>query len=116
MGKRHPFNFWNDVVDPFKKKIIRPLGTELKSVVVPIRKAGVNKVVQIIDNAPTGGGGGSSQQIPTATATAVPSFKTGGKVKKTGLAYLHKNEHVLPAGVKLTKAQEKAIEKKKKNL
>ena len=28
---------------------------------------------------------------------AIPSFKNGGKVKKTGLARLHKNEVVLPA-------------------
>ena len=36
---------------------------------------------------------------------AIPSFKKGGKVKKTGLARLHKNEVVLTA------AQAKSLKK-----
>lgn len=44
---------------------------------------------------------------------AFPLFKKGGKVNKTGLAYLHKNEFVLPAGVKPTMAQKKAVAKGK---
>ena len=52
----------------------------------------------------------------TMAGAMIPGFKNGGKVKETGLAYLHKNEHVLPAGVKLTQAQKKVIaDKKKKN-
>ncbi len=37
----------------------------------------------------------------------IPSFKKGGRMKKTGLAYLHKGEKVL------TKAKTEALEKKK---
>jgi outer membrane lipoprotein SlyB len=44
-----------------------------------------------------------------------PYFKNGGPVKKTGLAMVHKNEYVLPAGVKPTKAQRAAVAKKKGN-
>jgi hypothetical protein len=44
---------------------------------------------------------------------AFPLFKKGGKVKKTGLAIVHKGEYVLPAGVKPTMAQKKAVAKKK---
>ena len=44
---------------------------------------------------------------------AFPMFKKGGKVKKTGLAVLHKNEYVLPAGVAPTKAQKAKVAKKK---
>ncbi len=31
---------------------------------------------------------------------AIPFFKDGGEVKKTGLAYLHKGEYVVPANAK----------------
>jgi outer membrane lipoprotein SlyB len=41
-------------------------------------------------------------------------FKTGGKVKKTGLALVHKNEFVLPANAKPTKAQRAVVAKNKK--
>ncbi len=44
---------------------------------------------------------------------AFPMFKKGGKVKKTGLALVHKNEYILPAGVKPTKAQKAKVAKKK---
>ena len=43
---------------------------------------------------------------------AYPAFKKGGKVKKTGLALVHKDEFVLPKGVKPTKAQKDAVAKK----
>lgn len=43
---------------------------------------------------------------------AYPAFKKGGKVKKTGLALVHKNEFVLPAGVEPTKAQKDAVAKR----
>jgi hypothetical protein len=32
-------------------------------------------------------------------AVSMPSYKKGGKVKKTGKALVHKNEVVLPVGV-----------------
>jgi len=38
-------------------------------------------------------------------------FKHGGKVMKTGPALVHKNEFVLPASVKPTKAQKMAVAK-----
>lgn len=41
-------------------------------------------------------------------------FETGGAVKKNTKALLHKGEYVLPAGVKPTKAQRRAVEKGKK--
>jgi len=42
---------------------------------------------------------------------ALSAYKKGGKVKKTGPALLHKNEFVLPASVKPTKAQKMAVAK-----
>lgn len=39
----------------------------------------------------------------------IDSYKKGGKVKKTGLAYLHKGEKVIPKG------REEALEKKMKD-
>ena len=41
-------------------------------------------------------------------------YKTGGKVKKSGLAVLHKNEYVLPTGIAPTLTQKKAVAKLKK--
>lgn len=46
-------------------------------------------------------------------AAPVPQFKTGGKVKKTGLAKVHKGEFVLPKEVKPTKAQRAKVAKLK---
>lgn len=43
-----------------------------------------------------------------AGATLTP-YKKGGKVAKTGPALVHKGEYVLPAHVKPTKAQMKAV-------
>ncbi len=45
---------------------------------------------------------------------AFPMFKKGGKVKKTGLALVHKNEYILPANAKPTKAQKAIVAKNKK--
>ena len=44
---------------------------------------------------------------------AFPLFKKGGKVKKTGLAIVHKGEYVLPKGVAPTKAQKARVAKKR---
>jgi hypothetical protein len=65
------------------------------------------------------GGGGIGQEtgknigraLGTAAGAAIPYFKKGGAVKKTGAAYVHKGEYVLPAGVKPTKAQKAAVAK-----
>lgn len=43
------------------------------------------------------------------------AFKNGGKVKKTGIALVHKDEFVLPKSVKPTVAQKKAVAKLHKN-
>jgi hypothetical protein len=43
------------------------------------------------------------------------SFKTGGQVKRTGKALVHKGEYVLPKGVKPTATQKKAVAKNKAN-
>lgn len=51
-------------------------------------------------------------QIGGAVGTEFPAFKKGGKVKKTGLALVHKDEFVLPKGVAPTKAQKDAVAKK----
>lgn len=37
---------------------------------------------------------------PTMSPRHVPSYKKGGKVKKTGLAMVHKGERVIPAMMK----------------
>jgi hypothetical protein len=50
-----------------------------------------------------------------AGATLVP-YKNGGKVPKTGPALLHKNEFVLPAGVKPTAAQKKEVAKRHRGM
>jgi hypothetical protein len=39
-------------------------------------------------------------------------FKKGGKIKKTGKAYMHKGEFVLPKGVHPTTHQIKIVKKK----
>ena len=48
----------------------------------------------------------------------VQSLKTGGRVntkgRKSAMVRLHKNEYVLPANVKPTKAQKMAVAKNKK--
>tara|TARA_R100001463_G_scaffold6465_2_gene21116 strand:- start:1546 stop:1845 length:300 start_codon:yes stop_codon:yes gene_type:complete len=40
-------------------------------------------------------------------------FETGGEVPRNTKALLHKGEYVLPAGVKPTKTQRKAVNKRK---
>ena len=59
-------------------------------------------------------GGQIGKIAGTAAGMAFPYFKNGGKVKKTGLAKVHKGEYVLPVGVKPTKAQKSAVAKKHK--
>lgn len=61
-----------------------------------------------------GGLGGQLGKKAGQLAPAILSFKKGGKVPKTGLAQLHKNEYVLPANVKPTKAQIAKVNKGKK--
>jgi outer membrane lipoprotein SlyB len=48
-----------------------------------------------------------------AGGSLAPGFKNGGRVKRTGKALVHKDEYVLPAGVKPTAAQRKAVAKRK---
>jgi hypothetical protein len=49
--------------------------------------------------------------VGSAAGMAIPYFKEGGAVKKTGLAVVHKGEYVLPASIKPTKAQKSAVDK-----
>jgi len=62
-----------------------------------------------------GGKKGSAigEEIGGGIGDLVP-FKKGGRVMKTGAILAHKNEFVLPAGVKPTKAQRMAVAKGKK--
>ena len=87
MGK---FNFFKDVINPLKKDVISPLAKSLSPVAKPI----VGALTQQATN-------------------KIQSLKTGGKAKP-GLAILHKNEYVLPANVKPTKAQKAVVAKNKK--
>ena len=50
-----------------------------------------------------------------AAGTLLPWYETGGKVKQTGPAMVHKNEYVLPANAKPTKRQRAIVKKNKKN-
>ncbi len=61
-----------------------------------------------------GGKKGSAigEEIGGGIGDLVP-FKKGGRVMKTGPILAHKNEFVLPAGVKPTKAQRMAVAKGK---
>jgi hypothetical protein len=62
-----------------------------------------------------GGGkaGGVAKDVVGSLGSLVP-FKNGGRVKKTGPALVHKNEFILPAGIKPTKQQKKAVADRKK--
>jgi len=52
--------------------------------------------------------------LGTAAGAALPYFKKGGQVKRTGPAVVHRGEYVLPVGVKPTKAQKAAVAKMKR--
>ena len=54
----------------------------------------------------------NGEQVGSALG-GLSGFKKGGRVKRTGKAVLHKNEWVLPVGVKPTAGQKKAIAKGK---
>ena len=66
-----------------------------------------------------GGRGGESSgrnigRVAGSVGGGLFGFKNGGKVKKTGLALIHKNEYVLPANAKPTKAQKAVVAKNKR--
>lgn len=44
--------------------------------------------------------------------SAAPTFKKGGRIKRTGKAILHKGEFILPKGVHPTKSQIKKVRKR----
>lgn len=54
----------------------------------------------------------SGKQAPEEMSMPVPQFKKGGRVKKTGLAKVHKNERVLTA--KQAKRYDRRTRKSKK--
>jgi hypothetical protein len=47
--------------------------------------------------------------LGSALGSAIPWFKQGGRVPRTEIALVHKNEYVLPKGVKPTKEQKKMV-------
>ncbi len=49
-----------------------------------------------------------------AAGTLLPWYETGGKVKHTGPAMVHKDEYILPANAKPTKRQRAIVKKNKK--
>lgn len=55
-------------------------------------------------------------QAPTAPVPGVQSFKKGGKVRRTGLAYLHKGETVISAGGKRASSRGKLSVSHKKSV
>jgi hypothetical protein len=58
-------------------------------------------------------GAAIGSEIGGGLGDLVPGFQTGGPVKRTGKALLHKNEFVLPANAKPTKAQRAIVAKNK---
>jgi hypothetical protein len=46
--------------------------------------------------------------MASAVGDTIPSFKRGGKVRKTGLALLHRGEHVIPASKSRSKKTSRA--------
>ena len=54
------------------------------------------------------------QIIGSAGGAAIPWFKKGGRVKRTGYAVVHAGEYILPKGVKPTKAQTAKVAKGKR--
>ena len=56
----------------------------------------------------------ASIAAPYLIKELVGGRKLGGKIHKTGPHLMHKNEFVLPAGVKPTAAQRKAVKQGKK--
>lgn len=56
-------------------------------------------------------GEATGQRVGEFLGNFVP-FKKGGPVKKTTKALLHKGEYVLPAGVRPTRQQKRAVQKR----
>ena len=55
-------------------------------------------------------GGSFNASLDEANASGtMPIYKTGGRVKSTGYAIVHKNEYILPKGVKPTAEQKKQV-------
>jgi hypothetical protein len=57
-------------------------------------------------------GGEIGGTVGANVATAL-GYKKGGRVRKTGKALVHKGEFVLPRGVKPTRAQIRAVKKRR---
>ena len=55
----------------------------------------------------------SGKYVGALAGSAIPYFKKGGRVKKTGLAFLHSGEFVLRKDIKPTKSQKKKTKAKK---
>lgn len=61
-----------------------------------------------------GKAGGQTGRAIGAKLGSLVGFKKGGPVKKTGPALIHRGEYVLPAGVKPTAKQRKAVSKRRR--
>ena len=66
--------------------------------------------------APLEPGFGLLSNYSNSSPSNVPAYKTGGHVRRTGLAKIYKGEFILPASIKPTKTQKAAVAKlKRKN-
>ncbi len=59
------------------------------------KKSPIDSIKKLFSKNKSGGGGPTSADEMGAETSGVPSYKKGGKVRKTGLARLHKGERVL---------------------
>ncbi len=103
---------------PYQGNVLSNIGSSIKSTVKGagdeinyLKNSVVNKFNKT-PNTPSGRAGlrGAGRAIPQGgRAGYIKAYKKGGKVNKTGLAYLHKGEEVLTK----KETMEKALEKKK---
>ena len=95
----------------FRKSILNPLKTAaspyINQALGELKTKGMDALKQM-----------TTQGLAQLESTAVPTFKTGGRVGgkkgKARLAKLHGGEFVLPVGVAPTLKQKKAVAKRKK--
>jgi hypothetical protein len=59
-----------------------------------------------------GVGAGLGSVAGGVIGSAAPTFRKGGRIKRTGKATLHKGEFILPKGVPPTKSQIKKVRKR----
>ena len=93
------------------------LSKDLIKYAVPATTGFIGSTLGALGGGPAGAIAGSAIGSKLGSELLVPKlnkiagYKIGGKVKKTGLAYIHKDEYILPKGIKPTKTQQKAVAK-----